>query len=437
MRVLAAGTVLLTLALVPAAAPQNSQPGVVQAGAQALPLLSALLFLLGFVPPTMVRVLWRRPEQVALRNAEVDLMGAVTLQQVADVLLPHVAGVFGGQGSLLAGADGRPSMTFGMTAMEANETTVPLRGLRADEPIILEGQPALIAIPLRSGWLAVQTSSYTPFFGAEEVSLLRGLGHFVELALERAELFEREQEARLASELANAELETLVYGISHDLKSPLITLLGYLEYLQADHASGLDAEGRHFLTRMAASAGYMQELINDLLELSRIGRVQTDPADVDLEELVGEIAEEVASNHPGVTCSVSDLPVVRLNPLRARQLFTNLLDNAARHGGRDDLTISVSATPRSTGRVEVSVADDGAGIPEPYRERVFGVFERLEPRDTTTVGTGVGLAICRKIVEQVGGEIVIAPSQRGTDFRMTLPLSPPHQAPAPTVEAQR
>jgi signal transduction histidine kinase len=126
-----------------------------------------------------------------------------------------------------------------------------------------------------------------------------------------------------------------------------------------------------------------------------------------------------------------------MNAVRARQLFTNLVENAARHGGRPDVHIRVTARLDRRGWTEVSVADDGVGIPEPYRERVFGIFERLEARDSTTVGTGMGLAICRKIVEQVGGEMRIAPADAGTDIRMTLPLASVAAADAPTVEARR
>lgn len=437
MRVLAVGALLLTLAILPGASPSKDQPGWVQAIVQWLPLASACFFLLGFVPPAWLRMVWRRRESAALRAAEVDLMGVVTQQQVADALLPHVAGIFGASGALLVSRAGRPKATYGLTEMEAVELAVPLQRLDVQEPIIIEGSPAVLALPLRDGWLAVPATPFTPFFGAEEVSLLTGLGYFTDIAMERAELFEREQDARLAIEQANAELETLVYGVSHDLKSPLITLLGYLEYLKSDHAAELNDEGKYFLDRMGASAQYMQALIQDLLELSRIGRVQVDATDVDLGTMIAEVAETARAAHPQLVVRAEPLPVVRMNAVRARQLFTNLIENAARHGGRSDVTVRVMARPSTSGWAEISVADDGCGIPEPYRERVFGVFERLEARDATTTGTGMGLAICRKIVEQVNGEMYIAPASSGTDLRMRLPLASTTAADAETLEARR
>jgi signal transduction histidine kinase len=437
MRVLAVGALLLILAILPGAFPSNGQPGVVKAATQLLPGLAAIFFITGFVPPAWLRMVWRRRETAALRDAEVELMGTMTAREVADALLPHVARVFGSPGAMLVGADGRPKATYGLTDMEAVELAVPVRNLSVQDPVVVAGHPALLALPLRDGWIVVPASAFTPFFGAEEINLLKGLGIFTDIALERAELFERERDARQAIEQANAELETLVYGVSHDLKSPIITLLGYLEYLRADHMDGLDEEGRYFIERMGASAQYMQALIQDLLELSRIGRVQTEPSEIDLAALLAEVSETARASHPGLVVATDALPTVRMNPVRARQLFTNLIENAARHAGRDDVCVRVSARPTGDQRVEISVADDGVGIPEAYRERVFGIFERLEARDAATSGTGMGLAICRKIVEQVRGEIRIVSSSTGADIRLTLPIASVAAADAPTVEARR
>ena len=437
MRMLAIGALLLTLAILPGALPNEEQPGAVQAVIRLLPPLSALFFLTGFMPPAWLRMVWRRSETAALREAEVELMSVLTADEVAHVLLPHVARIIGSHGALLVGGDGRPKAVHGLTEMEAMELAVPLRNLARDEPVIVDGQPTVLALPVRDGWLAVPAGPYAPFFGAEEMGLLTGLGIFTDIALERAELLEREREARREVEQANAELETLVYGVSHDLKSPIITLQGYLEYLKTDHADGLNDEGRHFLDRMGKSAEYMQALIQDLLELSRIGRVQTEAGDVDLGELIADVRESAQTGHPGLVVQAEPLPVVRMNSVRARQLFTNLVENAARHGGKDDVCVRVTGRPIGADRVEVSVADDGSGIPEPYRERVFGIFERLEARDANSAGTGMGLAICRKIVEQVGGEIHVAPSSVGTDIRLTLPLASVTSADVPELEARR
>ncbi|HJU00876.1 MAG TPA: PAS domain S-box protein [Actinomycetes bacterium] len=231
-------------------------------------------------------------------------------------------------------------------------------------------------------------------------------------------------EAELAAtnkelERANAELETLVYSASHDLKSPMVSLLGYLEYLRLDFGEVLGPEGNRYLNRMADSTMYMQQLIHDLIDLSRVGRSGVEPIEVDLGRLVRAIAEDAGAANPATEIRVGRLPVVTGDPTGFRQLFTNLLENAIRHGGRPDLVVVVDGRDRPDGAVELSVRDNGKGIPPDHRERVFGVFERLEG-PSTGEGTGMGLAICRKIVEVLGGAIAIV-GDRGTDVRILLP----------------
>jgi PAS domain S-box-containing protein len=228
-------------------------------------------------------------------------------------------------------------------------------------------------------------------------------------------------------ERANAELETLVYSASHDLKSPMVSLLGYLEYLRLDYGEVLGEEGNRYLNRMVDSTLYMQQLVHDLIDLSRVGRTGVEPVDVDLYKLVRVIAEDAGAANPGVEFRVGRLPVVTGDPVGFRQLFTNLLENAVRHGGRPDLVVAVDGRDRPDGSLELSVRDNGKGIPPEHRERVFGVFERLEG-PSSSAGTGMGLAICRKIVEMLGGGIGIQ-GDHGTDVRIVLPTDVPARWP--------
>jgi PAS domain S-box-containing protein len=234
-------------------------------------------------------------------------------------------------------------------------------------------------------------------------------------------------------ERANAELETLVYSASHDLKSPMVSLLGYLEYLKLDYGEVLGQEGNRYLNRMADSTMYMQQLIHDLIDLSRVGRTGVEPVDVDLNRLVRAIAEDAGAANPGIEIRVGRLPVVTGDPVGFRQLFTNLLENAVRHGGRPDLVVVVDGLDRPDGFLELSVRDNGKGVPSEHRERVFGVFERLEG-PSTSAGTGMGLAICRKIVEVLGGSIGIQ-GEHGTDVRIVLPAAVPARWPSPELAA--
>jgi len=220
-------------------------------------------------------------------------------------------------------------------------------------------------------------------------------------------------------ERTNAELETLVYSASHDLKSPMVSLLGYLEYLKLDYGAVLGEEGNHYVDRMSHCTLYMQQLIHDLIDLSRVGRLAGEVVEVELAEIARTVADEATAANPAARLHLGRLPVVAGDPVSFRHLLTNLVENAVRHGGRPDVTVTVEAASRADGALELSVRDDGKGIPPEHRERVFGVFERLDGLSTSG-GTGMGLAICRKIVELLGGSIAIQGGE-GTDVRVVLP----------------
>lgn len=393
MRSMAVAALLLGLALV--AAGTGDQHDRVRLGIQVLSLSTTLLFLTAFATPGVLRAAWRAAEEDQLYQAAVRLMGVTSAAEVATVLLPHVRRVLGARAARLT----------------ANDGTV--LGLHGD----VAGAPGL-RLPLSDAVLEVWPSPYTPFFGAEEERLGRRLTLLADLALARAELLGRELRAREETENANRELEAFVYSASHDLKTPLLALLGFLDLLGETGVP--DGDATFYVARMRANALYMQELIADLLELSRVGRVDITPDDVDLDGLVGTVAHDVAERHPGTTVVVDGtLPRLWANPTRVRQLLTNVIDNAAKYSGRERTTVTIDTVPTAAG-TELRVRDDGAGIPTEHHERVFGVFERLETREG---GTGIGLALCRKITEELGGSIRFVASDAGADLRITLPAA--------------
>ncbi len=319
-------------------------------------------------------------------------------------------------------------------------------GWRAEEVV---GRPLTVIIPERlralheAGITRVRQTGHSKLAGSvvELIGLHRDGSEFpIELSVGAwngpdglafsgviRDITERKQaEVALAAanrelERTNAELETLVYSASHDLKSPMVSLLGYLEYLKLDYGDVLGQEGGRYVARISDCTLYMQRLIHDLIDLSKVGRTGAGAADVDLAELVRIIVDEATPSHPGVGFRIGRLPVVAGDPVGFRQLFTNLVENAVRHGGRPDLTVTVDGRSRADGGLELSVRDDGRGIPPEHRERVFGVFERLDGPSTSS-GTGMGLAICRKIVELLGGGIGVHGSH-GTEVRIVLPAS--------------
>lgn len=432
MRMLAIGAALMNFALVVAAFVPGDEDSASPLFTGAIAIAAATFFFAGFVPPRFLRVMWRASDSQTLREAEISLMSVLDPADIGAALLPHVTRLFGGQGAVLVGTNGHVLAVSGLTPVEAKATALVVSC--EAEPVVDSG---LLAVPMRNGWLAVRGSMMTPFFGREEVDLLIGLGVFADLALERGALFVKEREAREEAERANAELETFVYSVSHDLKSPLVSLLGFLDYLKDDlDATELSDEAKFFLQRISAAGMYMQALIQDLLELSRIGRVQTEAVDVDLGAVVGETVAELRSAHPEATFDVHALPMLSMNPLRVRQLFTNLVNNALVHGDRDDVTVTVGSVMDAAGDVIVTVADNGKGIPAGYRDKVFGVFERLGRQDADTTGTGIGLAVCRKIVEQAGGHISISDNAPGARFSIRFPAAAVRRAPT-NLEAAR
>jgi signal transduction histidine kinase len=401
LRLMAAAAAVLCVALVGVAAvPGADEPARV--GIQVLAMVSAVLFLIGFAPPAAIRRAWRAAEEDALRDAERSLLAATSTEDVARAITPTLARVFGGEAVLEDAADpGAP----------------PAGGGPGPPPGGVALADGALVLGLSAGRLVVRATPFTPFFGSEEVGMLRGLGTALDLAVSRVRLQEDERRARQQVEAANTELEALLYGISHDLRSPLVALTGYVELL-AEGAS--TAEDRSFvLERIAANTSYMDALIRDLLELSRVGRVDERHEDVDLGPVVDEVAAELRLRHPLARIEVGDLPTVAMPAVRARQLVANLVANALRHGGRADITVRVRALAVPDG-VVLSIADDGIGIPVEQRHRVFGIFERLQGRDDGG-GTGIGLAMCRKIVEQLGGEMWIADAETGTDVRCRIP----------------
>jgi len=416
MRLLASATFGINISIVISGAASRANPDVTQAVTEAIGLVSAVAFYLAFAPPGPLRAWWRRGEEGSLQRAAVGVSAATTLSEVTTGLLPRIVPLFGGNGAVLIGKDHGVIGSHGMTPSETQEIDSKIRA-GAGEEIDAD----LITLPLRNGWLAVSASAYTPFFGNEEIDLLRSVGAFIDLAIDRSALFDAERRARAEIERANEELESFLYSVSHDLKSPLVSLSGYIGYLLADYGEKLGPEGKRYIERMTANATYMDELIQDLLELSRVGRMQTEATEVDIADLIRDIAVEVRSSHPEASIEVSDAPVVWMNPIRARQLFTNLIENAVVHAGRKDVSVRVGSSRGPDGSSEISIMDNGQGIPADYRERVFRVFERLQPDEGE--GTGIGLSICRKIVDSLNGRIWVADVPEGTHIEISLPAN--------------
>jgi signal transduction histidine kinase len=225
---------------------------------------------------------------------------------------------------------------------------------------------------------------------------------------------------------SNRDLEQFAYVASHDLQEPLRKVSSFCQLLQRRYEGQLDERAQEYITFAVNGAQRMQRLITDLLTFSRIGRATTGFVDVDLNRLVAdEVAQLDLSAEPnGADIAWSDLPVVRGEEALLATLFANLIGNAVKfHRPGEPARVRLSA--RLDDEVwEISCVDNGIGIEEEYAEKVFVIFQRLHSRDTYP-GTGIGLAIAKKIVEYHDGTIWIDTTyQGGTAVRFTLPAMP-------------
>lgn len=426
MRSLAAGAVAIAITIILSGAAGSDQSSGVQVAVVLAGLGGVLLFALAFLLPPTLRMVWRQADLAALSDAERGLMAALTPHDVASTMVPVLSSVFGGAATVLDRA-GEPVRRERLADPEVRALGALVAGRPADGPPVQALGDGVMAARLTSGWLVVRGGRLAPVFGDDEAVLLGRVATLVDLALERVRLFDEERASRLAAEAANAELETLLYSVSHDLRSPLISVLGYLDFLRAEHADQLTGDGPHYLERISVNALYMQSLISDLLELSRIGRSDPPASVVDLGDVVRSVVDGARVAAPAATVTADGaLPRLRMSDVRARQLVQNLVDNALKHSGRSDVHVTIAVAAPHDGRFSLSVADDGVGVPEEYRTRVLRVFERLDA-PKSSAGTGMGLAIVKRIAESVGGGVEIAGPAAGrptgTTVHVTLPAA--------------
>ncbi|GAB3677331.1 sensor histidine kinase [Halopiger thermotolerans] len=225
-------------------------------------------------------------------------------------------------------------------------------------------------------------------------------------------------------EASNERLEQFAYAASHDLQEPLRMVTSYLQLLERRYADDLDEDAAEFIDYAVDGAERMREMIDGLLEYSRV-ETQGDPFEpVDLNDVLADVCEdlEVRIDESDADIIVEDLPRVDGDASQLRQVFQNLLTNAVQYSGDDPPQVVVSAE-RSGDMWEVSVCDEGIGIDPADQDRIFEVFQRLHSREEHP-GTGIGLALCRRIVERHGGEIrVDSEPSEGTTFSFTLPAA--------------
>jgi PAS domain S-box-containing protein len=258
---------------------------------------------------------------------------------------------------------------------------------------------------------------------------IRAGGKIVGVTLSMVDITDLKR-TQLRLEQSNRELENFASVASHDLQEPLRKIQTFSERLRTTYAEVLGTEGRDYLERMNNAAARMRKLIDDLLSYSRISSRAQPFTRVKLEEIAREALGDLESTikQTGATVTVGELPVIDADPPQMRQLLQNLVSNALKFRRADVApVVSIQGSIDSEGRrCEVRVEDNGIGFDEKYLGRLFNLFQRLHGRSQYE-GTGIGLAICRKIAERHGGSIRArsTPGQ-GSTFIVTLPLRQTH-----------
>jgi signal transduction histidine kinase len=304
---------------------------------------------------------------------------------------------------------------------------MPLGELRADARAVAEGEYDHRVVPVGPSELRdlaeameMMRERIVSDLSAAEMNHLTVQQQAEELDRANAELLR-----------SNSELEQFAYVASHDLQEPLRKVASFCQLLQKRYGGQLDERGEQYIEFAVDGAKRMQVLINDLLSFSRVGRLSGEAVDVPLDEALAQARSNLATaiEESGAEIEADPLPSVRGEPALLVALFQNLVGNAVKFRRPDETPrVRITCSTGPDGGYEIVVRDNGIGIAADYAERVFVIFQRLHAKDRYE-GTGIGLALCRKIVEHHGGEIVVDTTDPaagdgelpGATFRITLP----------------
>ncbi len=334
----------------------------------------------------------------------------------------RIAGMIAGAGLLFA------ALFVAGTVLMARGIVKPLSLITAAASRVAEGDLTVAAPVVREDEIGMLARAFN-----DMTTKLRTLYDDLHREIaERRQAQEEREKSLTELKAKNAELERFVYTASHDLKSPLVTIKGFLGLLAKDVAAGRRERMEHDMERIGRAADTMARLLDELLELSRIGRVSNPFEEIDLGDLARETVDLVAGNIARLAVEVEiapGLPVVIGDRLRLSEVFQNLIDNAVKFlDGQQQPRVEIGGRSQDGGTV-CYVWDNGPGIDPRYHEKIFGLFERL---DHSYEGTGIGLSLVKRIVEHHGGRIWVESDGlgHGATFCFTLGVRPVRPAAA-------
>ncbi len=259
-----------------------------------------------------------------------------------------------------------------------------------------------------------------------ELKLISIIANQAANAIQNARLYQETVRNSEKLKSVNEELESFVYTVSHDLKSPIVAIQGFASIFLQDYAHKMELDAIHYVERIQANANQIEKLIRDLLELSRIGRVVNPFETVDVNQVLAEAQTELIFQIQEKQIEVviqPDFPKIRADRNRLVQVFTNLISNAVKYIGHPEKPRIEIGWNETDDNSIFYVKDNGIGIEKEYHEKIFGLFQILNPDpDKTKSGTGVGLTIVKRIIKNHGGKIWLesAPG-KGSTFYFSIP----------------
>jgi signal transduction histidine kinase len=411
LQVLAGAAAAITVALL-IAAPGPDESSALAVATTLLTTLSAIGFLVGLAPPPILRLAWRRPENERLQAAIASLMGAASEEQVAEQVAEPMARIVGARGVALLDPAGGVIGSHG-----ASEEMLDRSADEGEE---------IVEIPTAFGRLVVWTSPFAPYFGGEELRLLRTLGALTGLALDRARLYAQEREARLALERADDLKSNFIALAAHELRTPVTSINGVVQtlYVRGDQ---LDDDQRALLGAMLRDQGRrLGTLVEQLLDLSRLDAdaISIDPELMRVKERAEELVRSTAGERADdVRVDVPDDLEAAIDPSAFDRILSNLVANALRYG---DPPVIVRAEQRDR-HFRLAVEDRGPGVPAEFVPDLFERFTRSRRAQERGVGTGLGLAIARSYAHAHSGELVYEPATpTGARFEFVIPSGNGH-----------
>ena len=401
MEMLGFAAAAITVALVLAAFLPDAG-GSVDLAAQVIVLLSVVGFVLGLAPPYIVRLLWRRGEQAQLQRAVGSLMAQATSEaEVAERVLEPMARIVGARSVALRNGAGELVGAYGPEQVAGEEL------LQLDVP--------------GGGSLAVETGRYAPFFGDEELRLLRTLGSLTGLALDRARLFGQERASRLALEHADALKSDFIALAAHELRSPVATAGGIAETLTRRRGELTEEQRLELEDAMNAQMLRLALLVDQLLDLSRLDAeaVSIEPERFHVRARVEQlVASAVGAGTDRVDVAIDPQLEAVADTVAFDRIVSNLVTNALRYGS-PPIVVDARQTDR---HFRLSVEDRGAGVPTEFVPDLFERFTRSSDARERAAGTGLGLAIARSYAHAHRGDLVYEPAEpSGARFQLVLP----------------